>query len=377
MAELDTVSLADLCESIVDCEHKTAPTDEFGQFYAVGTPAMQGNTIDYGQARRISEATFYAWTKRLRPRFGDLLLAREAPVGPVVRIPLRENVAPGQRTVLLRPRTQRVDPTFLYYLLSCGPVQARMHSMAEGSTVPHLNVADVRALELPTPPSLDEQRAIAEVLGALDDKIAANSRASSTAWQLAAARYRRVVDQGARPGELGEVVRLRYGKALPLGRRRQGDVRVYGSGGQVGLHDAPLVGHAGPVVGRKGTAGAVHWAPGPHFPIDTTFYSEPVDSRYSAMFCYYTLLSAKLTSLNSDSAVPGLNKGDAERAPIRIPDFSAVEEFTKDVEPLAMLAVACDRENTFLAATRDALLPALMSGAIRVKDAERLAEDLT
>src|SRR4051794_16594609 len=83
----EIVTLADVCSNIVDCAHKTAPIDPDGKYFAVGTPAMRGNRIDYREARPISEATFDAWTTRLRPQEGDLLLAREAPVGPVVQIP--------------------------------------------------------------------------------------------------------------------------------------------------------------------------------------------------------------------------------------------------------------------------------------------------
>lgn len=168
-----------MCINIVDCEHKTSPIDESGAFFAVGTPAMRGNVIDFGQARRISEKTFDGWTRRLRPKFGDLLFAREAPVGPVVLIPREENVAAGQRTVLLRPDPQQLNSRFLYYLLSSPKLQRQIESLAAGSTVAHLNVADVRSLEVQVP-TMAEQQAIAEVLGALDDKIAANAKLVKT-----------------------------------------------------------------------------------------------------------------------------------------------------------------------------------------------------
>lgn len=170
------IVLDDLCLNIVDCLHKTAPINELGNYFAVGTPAMRGNSIDYSLARRIDDITFDEWTKRLRPRYGDLLLAREAPVGPVVRIPIEENVAPGQRTVLLRPDTAKVISDYLYYLLIAPEQQERLNQPVGGSTVAHLNVADVRSFRLPDVPPLMEQRRIAEVLGALDDKIESNLR---------------------------------------------------------------------------------------------------------------------------------------------------------------------------------------------------------
>lgn len=178
------IVLDDLCLNIVDCLHKTAPINELGNYFAVGTPAMRGNSIDYSLARRIDDITFDEWTKRLRPRYGDLLLAREAPVGPVVRIPIEENVAPGQRTVLLRPDTAKVISDYLYYLLIAPEQQERLNQPVGGSTVAHLNVADVRSFRLPDVPSLMEQRRIAGVLGVLDDKIESNQAVVTGAEQL-------------------------------------------------------------------------------------------------------------------------------------------------------------------------------------------------
>lgn len=178
------ITLNDLCLNIVDCLHKTAPINEGGAYFAVGTPAMRENSIDYSLARRIDDATFHEWTKRLRPRHGDLLLAREAPVGPVVKIPIEENVAPGQRTVLLRPDTNKVTSDYLYFLLIAPEQQQRLTQPVGGSTVAHLNVADVRSFHLPKIPSLAEQRRIAGLLGALDDKIESNQAAVTCTEQL-------------------------------------------------------------------------------------------------------------------------------------------------------------------------------------------------
>ncbi|WP_292701459.1 hypothetical protein, partial [Microbacterium sp. 69-10] len=125
--------LDEACTHVVDCEHKTAPIDESGEYFAVGTPAMRDHRIDFSEARRISRETFNTWTRRLRPQPGDLLLAREAPVGPVVRLPDSAHVAPGQRTVILRPDLAVTSSRFLYYLLRSPKMQAELLVKAEGS----------------------------------------------------------------------------------------------------------------------------------------------------------------------------------------------------------------------------------------------------
>lgn len=368
------VTLDDVCSHIVDCEHKTAPIDDAGEHFAVGTPAMRGNQIDLSQARRIDEETFIAWTRRLRPKHGDLLFAREAPVGPIVRVPVEENVAPGQRTVLLRPDPSRADSRYLYYLLSSPRQQSRIGSAAAGSTVSHLNVADVRKFVLPSMPHLEEQRAIADVLAALDDKIAANAHLAYLARSLAEAEWRRVALQATESARLKDIASLSYGKALPATRRVAGDVPVVGSGGVTGSHDTALIDGPGVVIGRKGTVGAVYWLSGPHFPIDTAYFVTPT-GHLSSHYLYYLLEHLPLAGMNSDSAVPGLNRNEAYAQPVRVPPLETLERFERVVPPLFDLIAGSEAESVSLAQTRDALLPLLMSGRVTVRDAEKVVEE--
>ncbi len=110
-----------------------------------------------------------------------------------------------------------------------------------------------------------------------------------------------------------------YGKGLPEEKRNHyGHVPVYGSNGIIGFHDMPLVVNPAVIIGRKGTVGAVHFCEGGCWPIDTTFYhaGEDVDS---VRYAYYVLKSVGLNEMNSDSAVPGLNRDNAHTIIIRIP----------------------------------------------------------
>ncbi len=178
-------ALAELCTRIVDCPHKTAPLAETPHAYAVGTTAIGADgSIAFDRARPVSPQTYEAWIARATPRLGDLILCREAPVGPVAVVPEEPRVCLGQRTVLLRPDPRVADHRWLAHSLRSPATQATMRSQAEGSTVAHLNVSDVRTL-LVEVPTLAEQRAIASVLGALDDKIESNrrlDRLASLSW---------------------------------------------------------------------------------------------------------------------------------------------------------------------------------------------------
>ena len=119
---------------------------------------------------------------------------------------------------------------------------------------------------------------------------------------------------------LGEVLPFKYGKGLPQRRRNSfGTVPVVSSGGITGAHDEALVEYPCVVIGRKGTIGSVYYMAEPCWPIDTVFYSGGTD-EICLRFAYYFLQLLPLNQMNNDSAVPGLNRSQAEALEINIPD---------------------------------------------------------
>jgi len=181
--------LCDVCELIVDCEHKTAPAQKTG-YPSIRTPNIGRGRLILDGVNRVSEETYRAWSRRASPRGGDLILAREAPIGNVAIIPDNLKICLGQRTVLIRPDRNQVDPNYLVYLLLGDEVQGKFQSYASGATVPHLNLRDIRNLELPPLPPLPTQRKIAAILSAYDDLIENNTRRIAALEEMAQLLYR-------------------------------------------------------------------------------------------------------------------------------------------------------------------------------------------
>lgn len=181
--------LKDVCKLIIDCEHKTAPIQEIG-YPSIRTPNIGKGRLILDNVNRVSEETYQAWTKRAIPEGEDLILAREAPIGNVAIIPKNLKVCLGQRTVLIRPDRTKIDPYYLCYLLLGDEVQGKIHSMSNGATVHHLNMADIRSFELPKLPSLKAQQKIASILSAYDDLIENNTRRIKILEEMAQMLYR-------------------------------------------------------------------------------------------------------------------------------------------------------------------------------------------
>lgn len=118
--------------------------------------------------------------------------------------------------------------------------------------------------------------------------------------------------------KLGAIAPLKYGKSLPERKRVPGSFPVVSSAGITGNHDKPLVEGPSIVIGRKGSIGAVHYIGQSCFPIDTTFYTQGTD-KVSLEYLYYLLQELPLTLMNNDSAVPGLNRAQAEDLDVDVP----------------------------------------------------------
>jgi type I restriction enzyme S subunit len=278
---------------------------------------------------------------------------------------------------LLRPKLDVVDPRFLLYVY-LGPVfqQTIAERAVHGATVDRIPLAEFSRWPISVP-GISEQRAIAEVLGALDDKIALNERMRETALHLGRSLLEREVRESGVVVRVGDVSDLVYGKALPLPARREGNIPVFGCTGQVGWHDVPLTNSATPVVGRKGVnAGHVSWMPQPGWVIDTAFFARPRREGLTSEALYFLLEAANIGSLIADSAVPGVNRNAALEHKMLMPDATGMERFTRQARSLLALREQQASEIRTLAELRDTLLPQLLSGKLRVKDAVRTVEEV-
>ena len=93
------------------------------------------------------------------------------------------------------------------------------------------------------------------------------------------------------------------------------------------------------------------------------------NDKKSVFYCYYALraLADEIRARGSGgSVVVNLNKGQFEILPVVIPPATKLHEFQEQVEPLFLRLLANENESRTLAALRDALLPRLMSGEVRV-----------
>lgn len=304
----------------------------------------------------------------------------------------------------------RALPDFLYYFFKSdvGRFELLKNSSQVGTPGIGQPLASLRQIKLRLP-SVLEQEAISALLRNLDDRIALLRETNATLEAIAQALFKswfvdfdpvRAKQQGLAPpgmdeataalfpdsfeesewgplprawttGRVESLMELAYGKALKATERTPGSVPVYGSGGITGHHDRPLVDGPSVVVGRKGTVGSLYWEDRPFFPIDTVYY---VKAKVPLTYCFYQLCVLGLEKMNTDGAVPGLNRNNVYRLPVVVAPPVVLAAFDEVVRFVRSRIFANAMQVQTLATLRDTLLPRLISGQLRLTGAEALAD---
>lgn len=304
----------------------------------------------------------------------------------------------------LRPKIE-LDLKWAYYQLLTQDINA----MDSGSAIPSTSRHDFYRLSLLLPP-LSEQRAIASVLGALDDKIERNQKMCRTlddmaqtlfkAWfvgfdivklsseERASLDVQEVlglfprdlvetelgnIPDGWAIGTLGDILTLQRGFDLPVGERREGSYPVIASTGQIGVHSEYAVKGPGVVIGRSGSIGGGQWVGSDFWPLNTTLWVKDFRGNNPA-YCYYLLRSIDFSRFNAGSSVPTLNRNHVSGLKIVIPPERLRREFSAFAGSCLGRMQSATSEVELLVQLRDALLPRLLRGELRVHDAEAIVE---
>lgn len=388
MSQIETIG--DLIETLIDYRGKTPPKSSSG-VPLITAKVIKGGSILPEPREYIAEEIYDSWMRRGLPRAGDILITTEAPLGEVAQVGADARIALAQRVILLRPDHAKVDPQFFFHYLRSPQARASLMRRASGTTVSGIRQPELRAVEIPLLPR-PMQEIVGRILDGLDGLIENNRRRLQVLEAIVRTIYREWFVRFRFPGHedvpladspvgpipeewravtLGEVIELKYGKALKADARRGGDVAVVGSSGIVGWHDEAQVAGPAIVVGRKGNVGSVTWIDGACWPIDTTYF---VESALPLRFIVEQLRRTEF--LNTHAAVPGLSRDLAYSKPFIRPPDRLMIEFAKMSEALASEGSVLEQQNQYLARMRDLLLPKLVTGQIDVSplDLDALAK---
>lgn len=363
-----------------------------------GIPVIRGGNLGHGawvggDFVFVSQTKFERELARNNATPGDLVFTQRGTLGQVAMVPDGDygRYVISQSQMRLRVDKTKFEPRYVYYACVTEAFKRQISDNAIATGVPHINLGILGRLLIPEPP-LGRQGAIAEILWALDDKIAANQAMSSTTDALVAALFSRVcISSATSPLSSIASVNVTTVKPAPGGKLRYLDIASVGQGRYespelMDWNDAPS--RARRAVQRGDTvwstvrpnrrSHALVLESDPMLVASTGLaVLTPHPGRVACLFesTRRPEFGAYLMSVAEGSAYPAVNASRFERAPVPELEADGWDAFESLAMPLRERAHAAAMESDALAETRDALLPLLMSGKVRVKDAEKIAEE--
>ena len=171
----EVVNLEELCTGIIDCPHSTPKWQDRG-IPVIRNYNLKDGKIDCTNLSFVSEEGYKERVKRAIPEESDIIISREAPMGVVGIVPKGFQCCLGQRLVLLKIDKSKCLPKYLLYTLMSEYVQLQIRRINQtGSIVSNLNISSLKELKIPLH-SFEEQKKIANILSAIDDKIQINNQ---------------------------------------------------------------------------------------------------------------------------------------------------------------------------------------------------------
>lgn len=184
----EVVSLEELCTGIIDCPHSTPKWQDKG-IPVIRNYNLKDGKIDCANLSFVSEEDYKERVKRAIPEESDIIISREAPMGVVGIVPKGFQCCLGQRLVLLKIDKSKCLPKYLLYTLMSEYVQLQIRRINQtGSIVSNLNISSLRELKIPLH-SFEEQKKIANILSAIDDKISLNNQINQELEAMAKTLY--------------------------------------------------------------------------------------------------------------------------------------------------------------------------------------------
>ena len=419
------VNLGDIAE-IFDGPYATPKKTEDGPVF-LGISNLVNGRIDLSTAEHLSDSDYATWTKRVIPQPGDIVFSYETRLGEAAAIPPGLQCCLGRRMGLLRVSKEFVDPQFLLYAYLGPEFQGTLQSRTvQGSTVDRILLTELGTFPIRIP-LLPEQRAIAHILGTLDDKIELNRRMNQTLEEMARAIFQdwfvdfgpvRAKLEGREPYLPPDLWSLFPDRLVDsqLGEIPEGwDVKTLGE-----LCDKPQYGYTASAkdepVGPKflritdiNKLAWIAWGAVPHCDIpdedfekyrlysgdiliarmadpghgcmmeedrDAVFASYLIRFRpkvsFHARLIQYWLCSDEYWELvrgrGAGTTRTSLNAKVLGEFPLVVPSTGITKLFGEKVGSLRNRVVANSEESRALSAQRDALLPKLVSGELSVAD---------
>lgn len=316
----------------------------------------------------------------------DIIISARGTVGAMAM--LRKPMAFNQSCFGLRAKPQYLNQDYLFYYLKY--YMKSIKAKVQGSVFDTINLSTFDMLEIEYP-QMCIQNGIANILGAIDNKIENNNKINVELELMAKTIYnywflqfefpneegkpykssgekmvwneelKREIPESWEKGTFSDLFEIGNGKDHK--HLHEGTIPVYGSGGIMRYCDTPIFEGESVLIPRKGTLNNLIYVNGAFWTVDTMFYSK-MKIDHAAIYAYYSLKRFDFELLNTGTGVPSMTSTIIYSLKTMIPNRHILEAFDKMVQPLYQQIKKNNIENMELSSLKDFLLPLLMNGQI-------------
>lgn len=379
--------LSDVIDKFIDYRGRTPKKTDFGIPLITAKVVKNGRLLEPNEF--IAEEDYEDWMTRGFPKFNDVILTSEAPLGEVALVK-DEKIALAQRIITLQTNKDICNSIFLKYYFQSYIGQNALQSRASGSTVEGIKSAELKKVEIQLPP-LPEQKAIASVLSSLDDKIDLLHQQNQTLEALAETLFRQWFIEEAKE-DWEERPLSFFGKIIcgktPSKKQSSFFNGIYPFIKIPDMHGKTYVFETSDTLTEEGLKSQFNKTI-PEKSINVSCiatvglvtmnaYTSQTNQQINSIipidvFRYYIYCQMKnsfelLQAMASGgTATPNLNTGDFSKISIPNPDTEILKKFNIEVSPIFDKIFENSKQIQTLTQLRDTLLPKLMSGEVKVK----------
>ena len=385
---MDCKPLAVCIVSVIDHRGLT-PKKLGGDWAKSGYRALSAKNIKDGKLvqtesmKLVDEELYRRWMPQ-EIEEGDVFITSEAPFGEVLFWNSSEKLVLSQRVFGLKPNHNICDARYLYYWMKGPLFQGELRGRATGTTVIGLRQPELLKCGVALP-SMDTQKRISAILGAIDDKIESNAKLNGYLADAVDGLFEKALGQ-AEEKTLTDVVETLSG-GTPKTKISEywegGEIPFFGPGDANGstycLATAKRITQLGlencnselyPVdtvfLTARGTVGKVAMAGKPMAMNQSCFAFRGLGVSQPVVYQIIKRAVRSLKAKANGATFAAINTRDLKIETILVPSDEELAAFEEEAEALHSMMRANEEESLKLSSLRDALLPKLMAGEIDV-----------
>lgn len=372
------------------CEITSSKRIFYSEYVDSGIPFYRSKEIiDLFNKQEIATELFISEDryKEIKDKFGvpqknDILLTSVGSIGIpyLVKEDDKFYFKDGNLTWIRNYDAKKISPFFLYIWITSEVGKRTLEILSMGAAQAALTISRLKEAKIILPP-INEQEKIASILSNYDTLIDINTKRIKILEETARELYKewfvrmrfpghektkfvKGIPEGWEYKKVTDLLDIKYGKDHKA--LEDGDYPCYGSGGIMRNVEKFLFEGESVLIPRKGSLNNIMIANGSFWTIDTMFYTIP-KMKNVAKYAYYMLSSVDMESLNAGAALPSMTTNILSNMDILLPSHDVLEHFEEYLSPMFNGIDRLTKENQNLAATRDRLLPRLLSGELKVK----------